>query len=185
MEPLTPAEVAFNRESSPDLRKLPSYCMSFTPSVLGEPSQMLFLQLRNSGDLPTSFSIHMPNERSAAARGQAGHVQAGGGGEEKPQQDVNRETDDFTHPLSCHACIRSLHACLREIELEHWADEGEPTEEEVLHKAVIDEIKCFELYPKLGSLLPGETLTLSMAYHYRSMVQIPLMAQVAAAAGSR
>jgi hypothetical protein len=58
----------------------------------------------------------------------------------------------------------------REIELEHWADEGEPTEEEVLHSAVIDELKCFEVYPKLGSLLPGQTLTLTLAYHYTSMV---------------
>lgn len=63
MEPLTPAEVAFNRESSPDLHKLPSYPVAFSPAVLGEPSQMCFLQLRNSGDLPSSFSIHLPNER--------------------------------------------------------------------------------------------------------------------------
>lgn len=54
--------------------------------------------------------------------------------------------------------------------MEHWADDGEPTEEEVLFKAVIDEIKCFEVYPRMGSLLPGQTLTLNMAYHYRSMV---------------
>lgn len=59
----------------------------------------------------------------------------------------------------------------REIEMEHWADDGEPTEEEVLFKAVIDEIKCFEVYPRMGSLLPGQTLTLNMAYHYRSMVR--------------
>jgi hypothetical protein len=59
----------------------------------------------------------------------------------------------------------------REIELEHWADEGEPTEEEVLHSAVIDEIKCFEIYPRLGALLPGQTLTLNLAYHYNSMVR--------------
>jgi hypothetical protein len=63
MEPLTPAEVAFNRESSPDLSKLPKYSIMFSPNVLGEASQMVFVELCNSGHLPTSFSIHLPNER--------------------------------------------------------------------------------------------------------------------------
>jgi hypothetical protein len=63
VQPLTAEEAAFNRQSSPDLRKLPKFSVMFTPGPQNDPSQMVFLQLTNAGHLPTSFSIHLPNER--------------------------------------------------------------------------------------------------------------------------
>lgn len=42
-----------------------------------------------------------------------------------------------------------------QIEVEPWADPGEPTEEEAFEKFVIEK-KIFEIYPKKGFLRPKE-----------------------------
>lgn len=65
LQPLSQQDIDFNRKSTPDLNKLPKYSFSFTPSILGEASQMLFFDLCNTSALATSFSIHLPNERYA------------------------------------------------------------------------------------------------------------------------
>ena len=63
LQPLSQDEIAFNRQSTPDLNKLPKFNLMFSPNVVGEASQMLFFDLCNTSDLATSFSIHLPNER--------------------------------------------------------------------------------------------------------------------------
>lgn len=48
-----------------------------------------------------------------------------------------------------------IYPIILQIEVEPWADAGEPTEEEAFEKAILDR-KIFEIYPKKDTLLPGE-----------------------------
>ena len=98
LTPLTSKEVKFNQESSPDLQLLPRYPCKFVPEPLGNPPQVVLIQIENPGLLPASFSVHLPNER--------------------------------------------------DIELEPWADEGEPSPEVVMVNKIIDELKCFDISPR-------------------------------------
>ena len=63
-QPLTPAEVKLNLESSPDLTKLQTYDVNFVPAPLGSAKAVASVQLCNPGFLQTSFEIHYPNEVS-------------------------------------------------------------------------------------------------------------------------
>jgi hypothetical protein len=62
-QPLTPAEVAFNVQSSPDRSVLQRFPTAFLPATVGTKAQSLLLQLHNPGLLAVAFSVHMPNER--------------------------------------------------------------------------------------------------------------------------
>jgi hypothetical protein len=62
-QPLTDDQVAFNTTSSPDFRILKRYNLNFTPDVIGNPRQTVFLKLCNNGFLTTTFHIHLPNEK--------------------------------------------------------------------------------------------------------------------------
>ncbi|GMI16115.1 hypothetical protein TrLO_g4845 [Triparma laevis f. longispina] len=131
--PLTRQEVEYNLLSSPDLSKLPTFNLPFTPAPLKSPEQVLFLELRNPAHLPVKFSIHLPNEKS--------------------------------------------------IELETWADEGEPTEEEVKINKIIDEIKCFDVFPREGELKSGESMTVRVSYKYNNLEyggrhELPLLLRI-------
>jgi len=42
-----------------------------------------------------------------------------------------------------------------EIELEPWADPGEPTSDQAFEKHILDK-KIFKIEPKKGELMPGE-----------------------------
>jgi hypothetical protein len=53
-----------------------------------------------------------------------------------------------------------------EVEMEQWADAGEPTAEELRLNRIIDN-KLFEITPRSGSLGPQDTLTMKIAYHYK------------------
>jgi len=69
------------------------------------------------------------------------------------------------------------------IEMETWADEGEPTEAEIRQNRIIDELKCFEVYPKQGELAPGESLSVRLSYSYNTMEyggvhELPLLLRV-------
>ena len=71
----------------------------------------------------------------------------------------------------------------KSIELETWADEGEPTAEEVKINRIIDELKCFEVYPREGELKSGESMTLKLSYKYSSLEfkgrhELPLLLRV-------
>jgi len=44
-----------------------------------------------------------------------------------------------------------------DIELEQWADVGEPTELEIRQNSIIDQ-RLFEFEPRRGELKPGETM---------------------------
>lgn len=118
LTPLTRDEVSFNLESSPDLSRLTRFPLRFVPEPLGSPPQIVLVDVKNPGLLPTTFSIHLPNER--------------------------------------------------DIELEPWADEGEPTEADVRVNRVIDELKCFDVSPRKATLAPGEAVTLRFAYVFNS-----------------
>lgn len=55
-----------------------------------------------------------------------------------------------------------------EIEIERWADEGEPTAEQLRQNAIIDS-KLFQVEPRRGKLEPGETIALTLTYSFQSM----------------
>jgi hypothetical protein len=61
----------------------------------------------------------------------------------------------------------------KEVELEQWADEGEPTNEELRQNAIIDQ-HLFDIQPRSGSLEPGGgSLIIKMHYSYRTMDHQP------------
>jgi hypothetical protein len=62
-QPLTPAEVVFNAQSSPDRSVLQRFPTAFLPSTVGTKAQSLLVQLHNPGLLAVTFSVHFPNER--------------------------------------------------------------------------------------------------------------------------
>jgi hypothetical protein len=55
------------------------------------------------------------------------------------------------------------------IELETWADEGEPTPAEIKINRIIDELKVFDISPKSGELKSGESVTITVSYAYTSL----------------
>ncbi|KAG5175991.1 hypothetical protein JKP88DRAFT_141925, partial [Tribonema minus] len=132
--PLTDEEIAFNCASTPDMDALPRFPVAFVPSPRGERAQVLLLQLRNPGHLPTDFSLHFPNER--------------------------------------------------DIELELWADEGEPSAAQLRQSDIIDKLRVFEVTPRRGTLLPGQGVTLRLGYSYTSLLydgrhDLPVLLRIA------
>ena len=57
-----------------------------------------------------------------------------------------------------------------EVELEPWAEVGEPTDEDLAQNAIID-AKVFDIQPRAGSLGAGEATTLRLHYNYNTMAQ--------------
>ena len=57
----------------------------------------------------------------------------------------------------------------REIEVPQWADEGEPSEDQLKENRIIDELKCFEVYPRHGKLRSGETAAIAFTYNYTTL----------------
>jgi hypothetical protein len=55
-----------------------------------------------------------------------------------------------------------------DIELEQWADVGEPTELQLRQNSIIDQ-RLFELEPRSGELSPGETVILRLSYSYNCL----------------
>ena len=60
-----------------------------------------------------------------------------------------------------------------EVEVEPWADAGEPTEAELRQNKILDS-RLFEISPRKASLEPGETVVLSFSYAY-NMLKVRLM----------
>ena len=54
----------------------------------------------------------------------------------------------------------------REIEVPQWADEGEPTMEQLKENRIIDELKCFDVFPREGTLGSGESREVTFTYRY-------------------
>ena len=55
-----------------------------------------------------------------------------------------------------------------DIELEQWADVGEPTNLEIRQNSIIDQ-RIFEFEPRNGHLGPGETMILRLSYSYNCL----------------
>ena len=55
-----------------------------------------------------------------------------------------------------------------DVEIEHWADAGEPTEDELRQNSIID-ARLFEIEPKQAQLPEGETVTVRISYNYNSI----------------
>jgi len=51
-----------------------------------------------------------------------------------------------------------------EIEMEKWADPGEPNEEKAFEKEILDK-KIFTIETRKGSLAPGEQMDISVCYY--------------------
>jgi hypothetical protein len=71
----------------------------------------------------------------------------------------------------------------KSIEMETWADEGEPTASQIKSNRVIDELKCFEISPKSGELASGESILLRLSYSYHTLEyegehELPLLFKV-------
>ena len=54
-----------------------------------------------------------------------------------------------------------------DVEIEQWADAGEPTEDELRQNSIID-ARLFDIEPKEASLPEGETVTIRISYSYSS-----------------
>jgi hypothetical protein len=61
--PLTDLESVNNSKSSPDLSLYKKYSFMFTPNMLGNPAQYIYLKLENNGFLTSSFTTIWPNEK--------------------------------------------------------------------------------------------------------------------------
>eukprot|EP00753_Platysulcus_tardus_P017846 PLAT6585.1.p1 GENE.PLAT6585.1~~PLAT6585.1.p1 ORF type:complete len:1751 (+),score=937.33 PLAT6585.1:33-5285(+) len=53
----------------------------------------------------------------------------------------------------------------KEVEVEHWADDDEPSSAELLQNSIIER-KVFSVTPREGSLAPGESMELTFSYSY-------------------
>lgn len=57
-----------------------------------------------------------------------------------------------------------------EIEMEPWADPGEPTPEKAFEKLILDR-KIFNVHPRSGRLEPGEQMELNVYYQTQQEAQ--------------
>eukprot|EP00965_Chrysotila_dentata_P129050 4266111-Pleurochrysis_carterae.AAC.1 len=66
-----------------------------------------------------------------------------------------------------------------ELTIEHWADVGEPTAEELKQHMMVDE-GVFSVYPKRGELAPGETVrvTVRMRHFRADEYELPLLFKI-------
>lgn len=55
------------------------------------------------------------------------------------------------------------------VEIEHWAETGAPSPEEVRTNAIID-TKIFGIYPRRATLLPQQSVLLTLSYSYSSQL---------------
>jgi len=117
--PLTDDELKLNGSVSTDMSLFKKYAFEFTPGVVGSPVQTIYLRVRNSGFLTTTFHMHLPNEK--------------------------------------------------QLDLEQWCDEDEPSEELNKIISIIEEIKCFTISPAHATLLPGASCDLVLSYSHSSL----------------
>jgi hypothetical protein len=71
----------------------------------------------------------------------------------------------------------------KELDLEQWCDEDEPSEELNQIICIIEELKVFSFEPKQATLEPGETIRLTLSYShshlkYSGQHKIPIMVKV-------
>lgn len=57
----------------------------------------------------------------------------------------------------------------KELDLEHWCDEDELTEERLTFISILEELKCFEMEPREGTLAPGEGVVITLSYSHSSL----------------
>lgn len=72
----------------------------------------------------------------------------------------------------------------KELELEPWCDEDEPTPQRLMQVCILEELKSFEIEPRMGTLQPGETCTIRVAYSHSSLKygglhKLPVLMRVA------
>jgi hypothetical protein len=71
----------------------------------------------------------------------------------------------------------------KDMELEPWCDEDEPTPERLMHVCILEELKCFTIEPKAAVLEPGETCVIRISYShsslkYRGVHRLPVLMRV-------
>lgn len=57
----------------------------------------------------------------------------------------------------------------KDLDLEQWCDEEELTEERLTQISILEELKCFTLEPREGTLSPGQSLILTVTYSHTSL----------------
>ncbi|RQM20617.1 hypothetical protein B5M09_009150 [Aphanomyces astaci] len=72
------------------------------------------------------------------------------------------------NPGSLVVAYRIYYPSETDVELERWADRGEPTANELRQNIIVDS-KLFTISPRSGVLQPHETLVLSLSYSYESL----------------
>ena len=114
--PLTRADHSLNAKSSPAEADFKRFQFQFSPAVLGSPSSVVKLQIKNNGFLTSNFHVHLANEK--------------------------------------------------ELNLEQWCDEDDPSEALNRVISIIEELKCFSFEPRRARLLPGESVVVTVSYNY-------------------
>jgi hypothetical protein len=71
----------------------------------------------------------------------------------------------------------------KELELEPWCNEDEPTEERLRHICIIEELKCLNIEPHQGTLNPGESIELKLSYShnhlkYGGIHELPILVKI-------
>lgn len=114
--PLTDDELKLNGSVSTDMGVVKKFSFEFPHAVVGSPKQNVFFRVRNSGFLPCTFHLHLPNEK--------------------------------------------------QLDLEQWCDEDDPSEDLNKIIAIIEELKCFSITPHHATLQPGEACDLVISYSF-------------------
>lgn len=72
----------------------------------------------------------------------------------------------------------------KELDLESWCDEDEPSEELNMLISIIEELKCFTIEPRHAFLEPGESVNVTISYchsylKYGGLHKLPLLVRIA------
>jgi hypothetical protein len=103
-------------------------------------------------------------------------------------QVLNAPMQSITIRLRNHGYLKtSYHFHLpneKQLELENWCDEEDPSEELNRLICIIEELKLFSIEPKEATLMPGESCNLKISYRhtslkYNGLHNIPILVKIA------
>jgi hypothetical protein len=157
-QPLTAREVKLNLDSSPDPDALPLYPIRFVPNPIGSPSAVVTIRLTNPGYLTTSFEIHFPNEREIEVPQWA----------DEGEVVMNIYTRVASHEWSWCCCCCSC-CCFNLNTRSLRMSKSQPTMEQLKENRIIDELKCFDVFPREGTLGSGESKEVTFTYRYDTL----------------
>ena len=108
--------------------------------------QTFYLQLYNPGLLPTEFTMKFPTDR-----------------ELEPEPWADEGMCVLALSMSCFAAAKYVVDCA------HTTVTGTPTTEQLMYTAIVDELACFDVHPRAGTIAPRGSLTITISYKYSSL----------------